>query len=124
MGECIPSSPEQLLREWRRRLRWNCAIHYEAAKPLLRGNVLLGIPVVIFTTLAGLTVFASIGTSLYPWWKVAVGIVSIAAAALASLQTFLKLAERAETHRSTAVRCAVRDCWFFKVRGGRSRKPI
>ena len=63
---------------------------------------------IILTTLVGTSVFASLAkeapsTSI----RIIVGSLSILAAVLAGLQTFMKFAERSEKHRSTAARYGI-----------------
>ena len=82
--------------------------------PLRRRYLLLGIPVVVFTTLVGTSAFASIskahgnsiqGLEIDPdLVLVVVGTISVLAAVLSSLQTFLRYATRAEGHRIAALR--------------------
>lgn len=59
-------------------------------------------PVVILTTFVGTSVFATLGRNVDLWLRISVGMISVLAAVLASLQTFLRFGERAERHRSSA----------------------
>lgn len=93
---------KDLLDDWFSRLRESQFAHYEAAKAYERLNFFLGVPVVALSTLVGTTVFATLGQSLSPIVQICVGLVSVAAAVLAGIQTFLRFAERAEKHRSVA----------------------
>jgi hypothetical protein len=64
-----------------------------------------GLPAIIFSTIVGTSVFASLNNDNIPQWaKIAVGLISVVAAVLMALQTFLGFSERAEKHRTTAVR--------------------
>ena len=100
-----PSSTEELLQDWYRRARENQFAHYEAIKPLSSGNYKLGIPVAILSGLVGTSIFATLETDQADIsLRIVFGIISILAAVLASLQTFLRLSERAEKHRAVAVR--------------------
>ena len=99
-----PSSTEELLQDWYRRARENQFAHYEAIKPLSSGNYKLGIPVAILSGLVGTSIFATLETEADITLRIVIGIISILAAVLASLQTFLRLSERAEKHRAVAVR--------------------
>jgi hypothetical protein len=99
-----PSSTEELLQDWYRRARENQFAHYEAIKPLSSGNYKLGIPVAILSGLVGTSIFATLETEADISLRIVIGIISILAAVLASLQTFLRLSERAEKHRAVAVR--------------------
>jgi SMODS and SLOG-associating 2TM effector domain family 4 len=98
------ASPEKVLEEWYGRLRESQASHYEAAKACERMNYWLGIPVVILSTFVGTSVFASLGESVNNGVQIFVGLVSVAAATLASVQTFLQFSERAAKHRAVAAR--------------------
>src|SRR5436190_1807437 len=54
------------------------------------------------TAAVGTTVFSSIASSPQLWVKILTGIMSMAAAVLAALQTFLKYSERAAQHKAAA----------------------
>lgn len=56
----------------------------------------------ILTTFVGTSVFATLGRNVDLWLRIGVGMISVLAAVLASLQTFLRFGERAEKHRSAA----------------------
>lgn len=73
---------------------------------------MLGIPVVIFTSIVGTGAFATLAAPnavIHPALKIAVGLISVAAAILAALQTFLRFGERAEKH-------VVAADWYAAVR--------
>lgn len=91
-----------LLRDWRARATKSSEAHYELATRLSQANIRFGVPVVVLTTFVGTSVFATIGRSVDLWLRIFVGMISVAAAVLASLQTFLRFGERAEKHRSAA----------------------
>jgi len=97
----------ELLTDWLRRLKETQAAHYESSKPLAGYNLALGIPVVVLTAFVGTSVFATLEKDVEPLIKIAVGLISVTAAILSSLQTFLRFSERAEQHRSTAARSGV-----------------
>lgn len=73
--------------------------HYLAAKRAARKHTLLGVPVVILSTIVGGTIFASISEDPAVGWKIVTGMLSVTAAVLAALQTFFKFSEMAEKHR-------------------------
>jgi hypothetical protein len=98
----MAGSTGNLLEDWYRRTRFAQFAHYEAAKVYDRMNYWLGIPVVILTTCVGTSVFANIGKSVDPMVEISIGLVSVIAAALASLQTFFQFAQKAEKHRAAA----------------------
>jgi type II secretory pathway pseudopilin PulG len=91
-----------LLREWQQRAAVSQDAHYVIATRLSRYNLLFGIPVVVFATVVGTSVFATVQENVAAEWQIAVGIISVLAAVLASLQTFLRFQERAEKHRAAA----------------------
>lgn len=95
-----------LLEDWHRRTTRAQFGHQIEAERTRRWTLLLGIPVVIFTTVVGTGSFAAINDSTTNAWKVAAGVISILAAILASVQTFLGFAERSDRHRIAAARYA------------------
>lgn len=98
---------EALLCEWRRRVYAAQAAYYSEAERLRRRNYQLGIPVVIVSSLVGTAVFSNVADD--PRYRLWVGSVSILAAILASLQTFLKFGESATLHGAAAD-------WFAAIR--------
>jgi hypothetical protein len=96
---------ERLYRSWHRRVAAAESGHRVMADRLRRRSLLIGVPVVILTTLVGTGVFASLDEDSVPIEaRVAVGTISILAALLSSLQTFMKYSTRAEGHRIAAMR--------------------
>jgi hypothetical protein len=93
-----PWTPEvrRLLVEWRDRADAASKTHFAVANRLSALNLGLGIPVVVLTTLVGTSVFATLQQVLSTTVRIFAGIAIVAAAVLASLQTFLSSAERAE----------------------------
>lgn len=80
--------------------------HYDSAKTLERRHLWLGVPSVVLSGIAGTSIFAAITKTPAIWAQVLVGLATISAAILASLQTFLRLSERAEKHRIAGARFA------------------
>ena len=98
---------EELLQDWRSRVYAAQSAYYETAEKLQRRNYLLGVPVIIVSTLVGTAVFADWSkTGLLKW---IFGSVSMAAAILAGLQTFLKFGENATLNGTAAD-------WFAAIR--------
>lgn len=90
---------------WLRRARESQMAHYEMASLLAHRSQWLGVPVILITAAVGTSVFASIAAqAVSVGAKVTVGILSVMAAVLSSLQTFFKYSERAERHRAFAAR--------------------
>jgi hypothetical protein len=92
---------ELLITDWFRRVRESQRVHYECGTRFTRLNYLLGIPTIILTAAVGTAVFASLDKAAAGNARIIVGLVSILAAVLASLQTFLGFAQRADRHRTT-----------------------
>jgi hypothetical protein len=99
-----PQNSKELLEKWMRRLRESQFAHYEAAKSLSQSNYTLGLPAVILSTLVGTSIFASLGETVTPSIQISVGIISVVAATLSAVQTFLGFSERAAKHRASASR--------------------
>ena len=92
-------SHKDVLEEWYRRVAVTQAAHYFSAGYFGARKYWLGIPTVILSTLVGTTVFATLQKQPELWMQIVVGLASVTAALLASLQTFLGYSERAEKHR-------------------------
>jgi hypothetical protein len=93
----------QLLSTWHRRMSACQHAYYAEAERFRRGHMWLGVPAVILSSIVGTAVFASIenqNIGILP--RVGIALVSIAAAVLAGLQTFLRLAETASSHAAAA----------------------
>lgn len=96
---------EILVTDWFRRIRESQRTHYECGSRLSRLHLLLGIPTIILTVVVATAVFASLGNETVSGrMKIVIGLLSVAAAVLASLQTFLGLAQRADQHKSAGTR--------------------
>lgn len=91
--------PEQVLAEWYERVAITQRAHYLSADHFGGRKYWLGIPAVILSTLVGTSVFATVQKQPEFWLQITVGLASVTAAVLASLQTFLGYSERAEKHR-------------------------
>jgi len=93
------------LEGWLRGIRLSHIAQSRAASRNLRMHRVLGIPVVILTTFVGTAVFASVGkTPQHPAVPIVTGVLSVLAAILSSLQTFLGHSSNAERHKSAAVK--------------------
>jgi hypothetical protein len=82
------------LLQHRRKLAWAAQhAYFERAGILAKLNYWIGVPVVVVTALAGSAIVANrAGEDPIPVW---VGIITVSAAVLASLQTFFRFGERA-----------------------------
>ncbi len=94
---------ERVLGAWYRRARESQFAHYTAASRYSIRSRLLGVPSVVLSAAAGTALFATLQkSSASPDLRLAVGLVSVLAALLSALQTFLGLGDLADKHRSTA----------------------
>ncbi|TMP90027.1 MAG: SLATT domain-containing protein [Verrucomicrobia bacterium] len=93
------STPEQILDDWYIRVAVTQRAHYLSADHFGKLKYWLGIPAVVLSTLVGTSLFATLQKQPEPRLQIAVGLASVAAALLASLQTFLGYSDRAEKHR-------------------------
>lgn len=78
--------------------------HYKTSASFNLRNRILGGCVVIFSVSVGTAVFSDLAKHDDDLVRNIIGLVSVIAAVLSSLQTSLKYEERAEKHRSSAVR--------------------
>ncbi len=90
-----------LLTDWHNRMYAAQTGHYERADRFRMLHYVLGIPVVVLTTLAGTTLFASLGRKIGAV-GVAVAATTMLGAVLASIQTFLRLGEASANHAHAA----------------------
>src|SRR5215475_3201906 len=93
------STPEQVLGDWYVRVVVTQRAHYLSADHFGKMKYWLGIPAVVLSTLVGTSLFATLQKQPEPRLQIAVGLASVAAALLASLQTFLGYSDRAEKLR-------------------------
>jgi len=101
---------EGLLVDWHNRAAAARTAHYQLVGRCRRRNLILGIPTVIVTTVVGTSLFATLTKEeISIPLRIAVGSLSVAAAILAAITTFLRLPERAERH-------AIAADWYSAVR--------
>jgi len=89
---------KELLSEWLVAVRVDGLAHQQAEIYYTRLNRVLGVPVVVLTTIVGTTVFSMLAKSPDTRIIIVVGLLSMCAAILSSLQTFLGFAGLAEKH--------------------------
>ena len=89
-----------LLEDWHRRAQESQFAHFGAANWLSRCHLLLGVPAVMLSAIVGTTIFATLQEQSNLYLQIVIGLVSLIAASVVALQTFLKLEERAENHRT------------------------
>jgi Petal formation-expressed len=92
------------LSDWERRAAAAAEVHFQTAEHLSRWNIFLGIPVVTLSAIAGSATFATLAHNVNVGIRIAAGTLSVIAAVLASVQTFLRFGTRAEQHRVAAER--------------------
>jgi hypothetical protein len=93
-----------LLLTWQNRCDMVQAGHYRAASEFQRWHSILGVPVVVLTTVVGSSIFASMDKdAVATWIKLLTGFLSILAAGMSAAQTFLRFGERGEKHRQAGV---------------------
>jgi hypothetical protein len=100
----MPDDKGDLLTMWQSRCDMVQAGHYRAASEFQRWHSLLGVPVVVLTTVVGSSIFATMSKDAVDLWiKLLTGFFSILAAGLSAAQTFLRFGERGEKHRQAGV---------------------
>lgn len=93
-----------LARRWLERAILARDSHYKQGKVMKKRHTAIGIATCIITTVVGSSIFLSMSHSSNAVSNIIFGTLSIVAAVLAGLQTFLNLSERSEKHRATAIR--------------------
>lgn len=77
--------------------------HYDMALKLRKRHTWLGVPVIITTAVVSTAIFTTLEADPAIGWKVVTGLISVAAAVLAGLQTFFNFAEQAQRHQASAI---------------------
>jgi len=97
-----PPGTDQLLTGWLIHCHKARDRHDEAARKYAKGQFAMGIPSLILSTVVGTSVFSAMSSKEAPMlW---VGLLSILAAVLAALQTFMDFGGRSDKHRNAAVK--------------------
>ena len=95
-----PRDTPALVLAWIRRARESQIRHYTMADRLTRCGRRLGLGVIGITAATGTSAFLSlVAQAVSPDVRIIIGMTSLSAAVLASLQTLLRYSERAELHR-------------------------
>lgn len=89
--------------EYRDYARERNLAHYQMATKLSRHDRLLGIPVIITTSIVGTAIFVTLQEDTAVIWRVATGMLSVMAAVLAALQTFFNYSSDAQKHAAAAL---------------------
>ena len=94
------STLNYVLDDWYQRVVVTQSAHYLSAQYFANRSYWLGVPVIGLTTFVGTSVFATMQRHEQDIrLQIVVGLASVLASVLASLQTFLGYAQRAEKHR-------------------------
>jgi hypothetical protein len=91
---------EQVLEDWHQRCYAAQSAHYASADRCRRMNYLIGVPAIVFSSVVGTTIFAGLERDTPR--ALVVASISILAAVLAGLQTFLRFSEQAAQHGKAA----------------------
>jgi len=97
-------SARQIAKKWYHRAATVAHGHYRAAMRFSKLNFVFGFPSVVLATIVGTSVFATLQAKPDFWWQVTVGMMSIGAAILAALQSFLGYNDKAEKHRTAGAK--------------------
>ena len=97
--------------------------HYLMSEAAKARNNQLGVPVTIVTAVVGTSIFASINVpGQYLWIRIAAGLLSLAAAALAALQTYFNFSDVVAQHKKAAADYEAvlhgLDCFILYYNGG------
>lgn len=99
-------SPSELIAQWHFRNHRVQLCHYESARQFQRLHLWLGLPAIALSAIVGTAVFAGLSKEASVEIRILTGLLSVTAAALTGLQTFLKYSELAEKHRLAGARFA------------------
>ena len=97
-----PDDPDELLRGWLMHAHKARDRHTLAARRCEWYRTLVGVPAIAVPAVAGTSIFASLGEAPDSRAIILVGIVTVSAAVLTALQTFLDYPGRAARHHAAA----------------------
>src|SRR5690349_4150260 len=97
-------SPSEVATQWYDRVSIVAIGHYRAALRYSRLHHWFSLPTVVLTTIVGTSVFATLQAKPDFWWQILVGTMSIVAAILSGLQSFLSYNDKAEKHRAAGAK--------------------
>lgn len=93
-----------LLLRWRTKCRRNRAANYLAASTFSRRHTILGVSAATLSVVVGTSLFVTIASQPLQHLRIVAGCLSVLAAVLGALQTFLQYEGRSSAHRRTAAR--------------------
>ena len=89
-----------LLDKWHKGIRIEQIAHLRAAAHFGRLHRRLGVPVTVFSIIVGTSVFGSLNETGLEWLLIIAGVLSVLAAVLSGLQTFLSYESLAMEHQA------------------------
>ncbi len=78
--------------------------HYKSAEIAARKHKAIGIPSVALAAVVATSIFSTLSEDVHIGWRIATGVVALAAAILAALQAFLNFGDLAEKHKAAGAR--------------------
>jgi len=94
-----------ILEQWLNNgIKFDHVVHQQPAAYNRRANRLLGIPVTVLAILIGTSIYGALSSSSSPQILIFVGAISVLAAVLSGLQTFLSYPELAQKHQTAGVK--------------------
>lgn len=100
----VPADRQVLVSEWSNGLRINHIAQSRAAATCASRGQLLGTATVVLSAVVGTAIFASLEGEPSTLLRIVTGLLSMAAAVVAALHTFLSYQERSAAHRQAAGR--------------------
>jgi hypothetical protein len=99
--------------------------HYKAADGLEAWHGRIGAPAALLSAIVATSIFATLSGDPTLGWKLATGLVSLAAAGLASLQLFFNYSEKSAQHRASGAAYAAlrRELELLIIRAGDQAGP-
>ena len=78
--------------------------HYKSAETAAKKHRAIGIPSVALSAVVATSIFSTLDASVDFRWRIATGVLALAAAILAALQAFLSFGDQAEKHKAAGAR--------------------
>ena len=78
--------------------------HYKSAEIAAKRHKAIGIPSVAISAVVATSIFSTLSENVHVGWRIATGVVALAAAILAALQAFLNFGDQAEKHKAAGAR--------------------
>jgi hypothetical protein len=94
---------EKGLPHWQALAETSQEAHYDSARHYMKKNNWMGVPATIFSAVVGGSVFASLDKGDIAFWmRIVLSVISVTAAMLSALQTFLHYGDLVERHHNAA----------------------